>query len=440
MLLAFPYRLVPACWRRLYTDAVLVGVLAEIRLAGLRGGEGGMAAGAAEAVIRRLDLVLIVAGAPGEGREDVTHSLIHHIQNNYLTSIHDKSPPTKRRRLSPPASPSASSRPPHPPPPLPAPHVTHPIRRFASPPSLDQFIALLKNPKPFVVSGGCADWPAAERWEVGYLARQVGPARVVPVEAGGDYTKAGWGQQILPFKTFLDRLDALVGDGIPPPSHPTEDSPSLAGDATLPPASVPLYLAQHDLFRQFPSLLDDLIIPDYVYACPSAPPDAPDYAPPSTADGFLLNGWLGPAGTVSPAHTDPYFNLYAQVKGSKWVWTAPPGVAGYMAAYGEACEAGVQEGDPSASGEGGGGDDEDGGSDEDEAGGSAELMTNTARVDVTLPPTDAALRRRHPSFVARVAPVAQQTVLEAGDLLFLPPGWWHAMKSLSVSFSVSIWF
>jgi lysine-specific demethylase 8 len=31
-------------------------------------------------------------------------------------------------------------------------------------------------------------------------------------------------------------------------------------------------------------------------------------------------------------------------------------------------------------------------------------------------------------------------VLEAGQMLYIPPGWWHYVKSLSVSFSVSFWW
>lgn len=30
--------------------------------------------------------------------------------------------------------------------------------------------------------------------------------------------------------------------------------------------------------------------------------------------------------------------------------------------------------------------------------------------------------------------------LEPGDMLFIPSKWWHFVKSLSVSFSVSFWW
>jgi lysine-specific demethylase 8 len=89
---------------------------------------------------------------------------------------------------------------------------------------------------------------------------------------------------------------------------------------------------------------------------------------------------------------------------------------------------------------------------------SSSYMTNTSRVDIAAPRTPA-LDRRFPRFATEVAPQAMQAILEPGDLLVMPPGcavgslvcvslrsadraarsWWHSLKSLSVSFSVSMW-
>lgn len=71
---------------------------------------------------------------------------------------------------------------------------------------------------------------------------------------------------------------------------------------------------------------------------------------------------------------------------------------------------------------------------------NADISIDLQRVDVLLPPSDPSLARKHPLFVRDVVPVARQAVLGPGDLLFLPPGWWHAMRSLEVSFGVSVWF
>jgi lysine-specific demethylase 8 len=32
------------------------------------------------------------------------------------------------------------------------------------------------------------------------------------------------------------------------------------------------------------------------------------------------------------------------------------------------------------------------------------------------------------------------SILEEGDLLYIPPKWWHYVRSLSISFSVSFWW
>ena len=64
-----------------------------------------------------------------------------------------------------------------------------------------------------------------------------------------------------------------------------------------------LYLAQHSLFRQFPALKEDILVPDYVYCDLGPPENYRQYAPPANEERLVLNAWLGPAGTVSPAHT-----------------------------------------------------------------------------------------------------------------------------------------
>jgi hypothetical protein len=62
-------------------------------------------------------------------------------------------------------------------------------------------------------------------------------------------------------------------------------------------------------------------------------------------------------------------------------------------------------------------------------------MSNTSRVDVFAPDGT-----QFPLFTEHVAPHSLGALLEPGDLLYFPPGWWHAMRSEETSFSVSMWF
>lgn len=90
------------------------------------------------------------------------------------------------------------------------------------------------------------------------------------------------------------------------------------------------YLAQHDLLAQVPELSD---------ACSPTPPyvglednggggggedkyaygDGDKNASVSAAAAAMRRVWLGPAGTVTPLHRDPYHNVLCQVWGVKLV-------------------------------------------------------------------------------------------------------------------------
>lgn len=69
-------------------------------------------------------------------------------------------------------------------------------------------------------------------------------------------------------------------------------------------------------------------------------------------------------------------------------------------------------------------------------------MSNTTQVDVLLTSSEevATSKAVFPEFWEHVVPTAMTVTLEPGDLLFFPPGWWHAMRSEETSFSISMWF
>ncbi|THH21113.1 hypothetical protein EW146_g376 [Bondarzewia mesenterica] len=375
------------CWRRLYTDACLLRSLIDIKNFPKSDDED-----IPKSVIERLDCVLIIAGAPGEGRRDLIIDLISKIQSECLPSkafdfsaFHDTSHSDSSQV---PSILTSSGL----------------IPRLSKPPSLIQFSRQFSQ-TPFILPGYAADWPALNEhpWRSkGYLKSIAGRGRVVPVEVGSDYRTEDWSQQMMEWDRFLECLD----------TSPSEKNPIL-------------YLAQHNLLSQFPALRADIIVPDYVYTCPAAPSDYPHYRPPGNEHQLVINAWLGPKGTVSPAHTDPYFNFYVQVVGRKTVWLAPPGATPSMYPYPPPTRSSAVDRryNPVAN--------------------SLEpSMSNTSRVDVFASPSqvDQTVQQNYPLFWQDVVPEATSVTLEPGDVLFFPPGWWHAMRSEETSFSVSMWF
>lgn len=65
-------------------------------------------------------------------------------------------------------------------------------------------------------------------------------------------------------------------------------------------------------------------------------------------------------------------------------------------------------------------------------------LSNTSQVNVFARLDE--IDKDFPLFKKHVVPRAVCATLEPGDLLFFPPGWWHAMRSEETSFSVSMWF
>ncbi|GAA5906082.1 hypothetical protein JCM5296_001041 [Sporobolomyces johnsonii] len=428
---SYPYKDVPRCWRRLYTDAALLKGVARL----LEGEAGPRKREWLLETVKDCDLALIIAGAPGPSRETFIFRLIALAQAR-LASLASTTPspqsaaadprPTKRPRLPSPAR----SRP------LPPPYIARPLTTLPSLPSFLLPSTIDTHTQPFVVRHACADWPAIShpnsRWRnPEYLRRVGGEGRVVPVEVGGDYTRAGWGQGIVSWGEFLDSTfsssSSSSSSSRASSSHASDPEPDDDDDHRP-----TYYLAQHSLFAQFPALKSDLVVPDLVYSAPSSNEGEGEGV--GTPEGYVMNAWLGPQGTVSPAHTDPWWNCYVQVVGSKWIWVAPPECGPWMAAFGSTgCDdvAGAR-GEGTA-----------------EEAAAQGYMTNTSSLDVTLvPPLGSSVDRAsfassstYPaSFVSRVEPLARQVVLDEGDVLVMPPGWWHAMKSLETSFSVSIWF
>lgn len=116
----------------------------------------------------------------------------------------------------------------------------------------------------------------------------------------------------------------------------------------------------------------------------------------------------------------------AQVVGRKTIWLAPPEVSSHMYPYPSHNSSTCTSDQP-----------------RNPAGNhQSPSLSNTSRVDVfpTSPEGVAASKPEFPDFWEHAVSHATTVTLNPGDLLFFPPGWWHAMRSEETSFSVSMWF
>jgi lysine-specific demethylase 8 len=447
---AYLFKDLPVCWRQLYTDASILKFALLYRSWPATSGSSGdgqydkeVAEKGLDDMVRTLDLALILAGGAGErrGRQwiDRAFSLLEEVFRDSPLSSPSSSPtaerpeerPSKRTKTSGEQTPtpwedtpSFSSHEPFTPP------VTHPIRRVHDI-SLEDFQSYMTRPQspnpgplPLIITGLTDTWPArtTHPWnKPSYLlSRTFHGRRLVPVELGRSYVDAGWGQQILPFGTFLTEHITNLS---PPPPTTTTTSPSNNHPKTPPKTG---YLAQHPLLTHLPALHADLLTPDLCYTAPPPHPTDPSQDQPELLDGPQLNAWLGPPGTITPLHTDPYHNLLAQVVGRKYVRVYAPWVGGRGVMRGRGREGGVEMGNTSLVDVGvlegwDGGDEREGGEGEGgEGGGEGE---------------------GEKGWVEEFRKVEYlDCILGEGDVLYIPMGWWHYVRGLSVSFSVSFWW
>jgi len=220
--------------------------------------------------------------------------------------------------------------------------------------------ALFNAQQPVVWRGLARDWPCMAWKDLDALKLRVGK-EIVPVEVGRDY-----------LDPELEQLGATLQDMLTFVQTFMHSPPSSQGLTNV-------YFAQQPLAQYIPSLLPDI----------KEPPIAKGRHP-------TVQGWFGPCGTLTPAHTDPYNNVLVQVVGRKYVRLYPAADASFMYPF------------------------------------TYVQRQNTSQVDVLNPDL-----RLFPQFdQAR----GYEATLEPGDGLFIPFKWWHCCQALTGSLSLNFWF
>jgi ribosomal protein L16 Arg81 hydroxylase len=268
---------------------------------------------------------------------------------------------------------------------------------------------LLQN-RPVIMRRAIAHWPAVQKWSPEYLRTMVEGAKVV-IQSKSDYGLSGSKRHFEESKEvdFAKVVDMMTLD----------DAPDMS------------YVRQTRVWKEIAALVDDI--------------QPLRYGPANLArtDGNL---WIGPAGTIAQMHWDPGHNLFAQIRGEK-KWILVPPSESHMT-YGNKFslseivrDAGIRERFPallenmaktmasSASLE----DLVNSGFNDSERRLLYSWLAQMNNCDVNAEEPD---REKTPLFLAAHR---YEGTLSAGDLMFIPFGWRHYVRSMSASISMN-WF
>ena len=275
-------------------------------------------------------------------------------------------------------------------------------------PSVEEFGDAFFDAEPVLIKGGVSHWPALTRWlDKEYLRRIAGKA-TVPVEIGGQYLSSNMQRADMPLELYLDYLEAA--DAMAEGDVPEEQMAYMAQ------ASVPALLPDDDSSSSSSSSNGNISSSSSSDRSTTTTTTTTssnrsttssnsngDVATPAICaalgrgDQYSRMVWMGPKGTVTPLHRDPYHNCLCQVEGAKRVLLFDARDEERMYPIGD---------DP--------------------------LQANSSRVDAERP--DLA---RFPKFADAHARMVE---VHPGDLLYIPRRWWHHVRALSRSASVSFWW
>ncbi|CCF52687.1 hypothetical protein NDA11_000261 [Ustilago hordei] len=235
-------------------------------------------------------------------------------------------------------------------------------------------------------------WPALSTWSsidsdgnetLEGLKRPELNDLIVPVEisqqgVGYNAGVSRWDRIELPFSLFID---AFIQRKIPWQTSPDAQKQPPVG-----------YLAQFDLLSKSPALASEV---------PGLPHTSA--GPKGAQEQWRSNVWIGPAGTYTPLHRDPYENLFAQVVGRKRIHLFGPQLASYLYI--------------------------------NKSGPQQNTSTIASEQELLHPAEDRPLLA-----TALASEDAFLTELGPGDVLYIPQGWYHCVQSLSTSASLNFWY
>lgn len=255
-----------------------------------------------------------------------------------------------------------------------------PIARVRCP-SLEDFTLGWFQPQiPVIIEAAMENWKARS-WTLDTLAQKFGQTTVHIELSRWNTEERRWAdfrdlykdkEPVRKEELFIPQYPILLDDFIELflKNHEDQTAP-LKG-----------YLAQQQLLNDLPALAEGIEDPDYA----------------KTGDGiYQRNIWLGPTGTITPLHRDPYHNVLAQVWGAKYIRVYAPTESEKLYPF------------------------------------KTNLyLRNTSEVDVDA--KDAL--QRWPN-IQKAA--FSECILNAGEMIFIPKKWWHYVKSREMSLSFSFW-
>jgi ribosomal protein L16 Arg81 hydroxylase len=274
----------------------------------------------------------------------------------------------------------------------------------------DFFQSFLLQNRPVIIRGAIAHWPAVQKWSPEYLRTMVEGAKVV-IQSKSDYGASGSKRHFEDSKEtdFAEVVDMMTLD----------DAPDMS------------YVRQTRVWKDIEPLVADVQPLRY------GPADL------AKTDGNL---WIGPAGTIAQMHWDPGHNLFAQIRGEKkWILVPPSeshmtyankfslseitqdsGIRERFPAFVENMEKAMAS---SASVE----DLVDHGFSDSERRLIYSWLAQMNNCDVNAEDPDP---EKTPLFLTAHR---HEGMLKAGDLMFIPIGWRHFVRSMSASISMN-WF